>query len=79
MATGRQLHVGSMVTSSNSELGKHIRGPTVRERGGEGEPVMRIAGLMLLLNGVQDSPHVLVHFQSLQQRRFTAEETGPSG
>lgn len=40
---------------------------------------MRIAGLRLLLNGVQDPPHVLVHFESLQQRRFTAEETGPSG
>ena len=28
----------------------------------------------LLLDGVQDTPHVLIHLQAFQQRRFTEAE-----
>lgn len=28
----------------------------------------------LLLDGIQDAPHILIHLQALQQKRFTGKE-----
>lgn len=66
IATGRQLHVGSMVTSSNSELVTHRCNQMVKAFKELGEIYANLfLSFSLLLNGVQDSPHVLVYFKSL--------------
>ena len=113
MGTGRQLHVGSMVTSSNSELRgrrkrnkqtlnqsklrarlekyresaqrahlktKEKKQPSqvlISEESLE-QCVERASGERgvlqeqhLLLDGIENSPHVLVHLQALQECAFT--------
>lgn len=63
MGTGLQLHVGSIVTSSNSELLKKKVESHIKELKLEscGRPKKE---RNTLLDGVEDSPHVLIHFKS---------------
>lgn len=91
MGTGRQLHVGSMVTSSNSELKRGEKKETEGYKNPKrfwmypeklfdsfGKIVYESSKIRtqcatdcgfysyILLDGIKNSPHVLVHFQTFQ-------------
>ena len=68
--TGFQLHTGSMVISSYSELG----GEGQLRLADAGANAAEANGCFLLLHVDEDSQHVLVHLQTFQKSRFTAHK-----